>query len=352
MIVFGLKKDFFNMNTVAKKHYFNFKTPISVLELANQIGGKIDEKYYQKSLNQFIKGVKNIEDASLGDLTFLSNKKYTNLLKTSRCAVCIVSEAFQDDVNPEIILIKSENPYFAYSKSLNYLFSEIKNSSEKPISDKAKIHETAKIGHNVIIEDDVEIGENCEIDHNTIIKYGVTIAANTKIGAGSYLSFCSIGDKCIIHPGVKIGTDGFGFATDNGIHHKILHIGSVIIGDRVEIGANSTIDRGSVKNTVIGDGTIIDNLVQIGHNVQIGKGCIIIAQVGIAGSSYIGDYVVIGGQAGVAGHLKIANFVQIAGKSGVISDIDTEKQIVGGYPSQPIRDWHKQTILLKKMLKN
>jgi UDP-3-O-[3-hydroxymyristoyl] glucosamine N-acyltransferase len=320
------------------------------MEIAHAIGASISTKNHARASSCIITGIRNIEDSREGDLSFINNRKYHNLLKDAKCSACIIAKGVELDVNPQIILIEAEDSYFAYSKAINFLYSEIKSTSIDNISPKAKIHNSVKIGRNVVIEDDVEILEGAEIDHNSVIKYGVKIGANCKIGSSSYLSFCEIGDGSIIHSGVRIGTDGFGFATFKGTHHKILHVGSVIIGKNVEIGANSTIDRGSIKDTIIGDGTIIDNLVQIGHNVEIGKGCIIVAQVGIAGSTKLGDYVVIGGQAGLAGHLKIANFVQIAGKSGVISDIETEKQIVGGYPSQPIRDWHKQTILMKKML--
>lgn len=338
---------------MAKTHYFNFHGPKNIYEIAHAIDGVISEAQISQAEKTLIHNIKNIEDAIDGDLAFISNRKYLNLLSSSSCSACIIDKSVTtSDIPEEIILIKCEDPYFAYSKAINFLFSEKRSSSKNQISENAVIGKNVTIGFNVTIEDGAKIGDGTYIDHNVVIKQNVHIGQNCIIGAGSYISFAEIGDNVIIHPGVKIGTDGFGFATHKGIHHKILHVGSVIIDNNVEIGANSTIDRGSTKNTKIGKGTIIDNLVQIGHNVEIGSGCIIVAQVGIAGSTRLGDYVAVGGQAGLAGHLKIANFVQIAGKSGVISDIENEKQIVGGYPSQPIRDWHKQTILLRKMLNN
>ena len=337
---------------MAKKHYFDFHGPKSVSDIAKLISAEISEGQQESSKEKLIHDIKNIEDCVDGDLAFISNKKYSNMLETSKCTACIVDKDFDaTNVSKEIILVRAEDPYFAYCKAIKALYSEKTSISKSPISEQAKIGNNVSIGHNVVIEDETEIGDDCIIDHNVIIKYGSRIAKNTKIGAGSYIAYANIGANCIIHPGSRIGTDGFGFATNAGVHHKILHVGSVIIGDNVEVGANSTIDRGSNKDTIIGSGTIIDNLVQIGHNVEVGRGCVIVAQVGISGSTKLGNYVAVGGQAGLAGHIKIANFVQIAAKSGVMSDIETEKQIVGGFPSQPIRDWHKQTILLRKMLK-
>ncbi len=338
---------------MTKTHYFNFHGPKTIAEIANAINGEISNERKNEAESSLIYNIKNIEDATSGDLAFISNKKYLNLLTTSSCSACIVDRSCEvGDIPKDIILITCEDAYYAYSQALTLLFSEKRSLSKNHISEKATIGKNVILGFNVIIEDGVIIEDNTYIDNNVVIKQNVHIGKNCIIGASSYIAFAQIGDNVIIHPGVKIGTDGFGFATHKGVHNKILHIGSVIVGNNVEIGANSCIDRGSNKDTKIGKGTIIDNLVQIGHNVEIGTGCIIVAQVGIAGSTKLGDYVVVGGQAGIAGHLKIANFVQIAGKSGVISNIENEKQIVGGYPSQPIRDWHKQTILLKKMLNN
>ena len=336
---------------MTKRHYFNFHGPQTVQKIAEHINGEIASAQEKAAENILIYDVKNIENATSGDLAFIGNKKYTSLISNSACSACIVEKNFDISASPKnIIFIKCEDPYFAYCNSLKFLFSEKYSLSQNPISETASIGKNVSIGFNVIIEDGAIIADGTRIDHNSVIKQNVQIGKNCVIGANSYIAYAELGDDVIIHPGVKIGTDGFGFATNKGTHHKILHVGNVIIGNNVEIGAGTTIDRGSTKNTLIGSGTIIDNLVQIGHNVAIGAGCIIVAQVGIAGSTSLGKYVAVGGQAGIAGHLNIADFVQIAGKSGVISNIKDEKLIVGGYPSQPIRDWHKQTILLRKML--
>ncbi|MDX2049965.1 MAG: UDP-3-O-(3-hydroxymyristoyl)glucosamine N-acyltransferase [Rickettsiaceae bacterium] len=332
------------------RRFFDFHGPRSVFDLSEMIGGQIHKDQLSDAKSTLIYDVKNIEDSGEGDLAFIDNIKYEGLLKDAKCSCCLVQTKI-DVVNNSTILIKVDDPYFSYSKILKILFSEKNNTSDSPVSKKAIIGERVFIGHNVVIEDGVAIGDDSYIDHNSCIKQNVKIGKNVKIGAGSYISFAEIGDNAIIHPGAKIGTDGFGFATHSAIHQKIIHIGSVRIGNGTEIGACTTIDRGSVRDTIIGDNVMIDNLVQIAHNVRIGSGSIIVAQVGIAGSTIIGNYVAVGGQAGIAGHLNIGNFAQIAAKSGVMTNIqDGEK--VGGMPSMPIKEWHKQTIMLKKMLKN
>ena len=180
------------------------------------------------------------------------------------------------------------------------------------------------------------IGANCVIGNDCTIHSNVNITN------------AIIGNNVIIHSGVSIGQDGFGYAYNNGRHHKVPQVGRVIIGDDVEIGANTTIDRGSAPDTIIGEGTKIDNLVQIGHNVKIGKHCIIVSQVGISGSTEIGDYTIIAGQAGIAGHLKIGSQVQVAAQAGITRDLE-DKAIVGGTPAVPLRQYHKQALALAKL---
>lgn len=362
-----------------RERFFEFKGEIIASILAKKIGAEISVKQQELSDRTKIKEIKNIEDANIGDITFISNKKYEDQLYKTKASVCIVREDLKIDtqINKNLIFFFAKDPYFCFCKALNELYTEKKSTNNilvvnysedtinkervrnntytfngSTISNYAKIGKNVKIGSGVIIEDNVEIGDECEIGNNVVIKRGVSIGESNIIKDQTYLSFCKIGNECIIHPGARIGTDGFGFATKNGLHNKILHIGLVEIENYVEIGANSTIDRGSIKNTVIGEGTKIDNLVQIGHNVQIGKHCLIVAQVGIAGSTKIGNYVVLGGQVGVSGHIHIADKVQAAGQTGIIKNISEPGEIVGGTPSMPIKQWHKQSIYLKNIVNN
>ncbi len=302
-----------------------------------------------------ISDIKSLSDASASDVTFLNNKKYRAQFKQSNAAACIVSQDFNEESVGNSVLLKVDSPYHSYAKLIDFFYSSGKSRESKImpsayVSKSAKIGNNCYIGHNVVIEDEAEIGDNCVIDSGSFIDYRVKIGDRARIDSNVSISNAIIGDDFVVLAGARIGQEGFGFATHNGIHKKIYHIGRVVIGNDVEIGANSTIDRGSMKDTIIEDLCRVDNLVQIGHNAHIKKGAILVSQVGIAGSSTIGSYCALGGQVGVAGHITITDGVQISGQGGVIQDIK-EPGIMGGTPAVPIRDWHKQTIIMKKLIK-
>lgn len=298
--------------------------------------------------------VKGLSEAGKNDLSFLNNRKYLSDFKKTKAGICIIPEDVDVDTHDAAILIKAKNPYFAYAKIVDLFYLPTKKQDPQ-IASTAQVARTAKlgkncyIGHNVVIEDGVQIGNNAVIEAGSFIDYGVTIGNNARIDSNVSICHTKIGDDVVILSGARIGQDGFGFATEGGIHKKIYHIGRVVIGNDVEIGANTTIDRGSMGDTIIEDLCRIDNLVQIGHNVHIKKGSIIVAQVGIAGSSKVGSYCALGGQVGVAGHVNITDQVQIAGQGGVSRDVK-EPGIYGGSPIAPIRNWHKQTIMLNKLI--
>ncbi|BBJ30901.1 UDP-3-O-acylglucosamine N-acyltransferase [Rickettsia asiatica] len=302
-----------------------------------------------------IHDIKILQEASSSDISFLSNPKYSEFLKTTKAAACIVPKNFTGEANPNTLLIHAENSYFAYGKLIDFFYAPIKSYPAKImksaiVADSATIGKNCYIGHNVVIEDDVIIGDNSIIEAGSFIGRGVNIGRNARIEQHVSINYAIIGDDVVILAGAKIGQDGFGFSTEKGVHHKIFHIGIVKIGNNVEIGANTTIDRGSLQDTVIEDLCRIDNLVQIGHSVKIGKGSIIVAQAGIAGSSTIGKYCAFGGQVGIAGHLNIGDGVQVAAQGGVAQNIEAGK-IVGGSPAVPIMDWYRQSIIMKQLLK-
>jgi UDP-3-O-[3-hydroxymyristoyl] glucosamine N-acyltransferase len=323
--------------------------PMKLGELADTIGCTI----LNKERDKLISAIKPLSKAGHNDLSFLSNRKYLPDLKKTKAAACIIPADLPEFEENHTIFLKSANPYFAYAKALDMFYHEPK--THVIIEKSAHIHSTAKIGkntyigHNVVIEDNVCIGEHSFISSGTYIGQNAKIGNRARIDSNVSISHSIIGDDVVILPGARIGQDGFGFATDKGIHKKIYHIGRVIIGNDVEIGANSCIDRGSMNDTIIEDYCRIDNLVQIGHNAHIKRGAILVAQVGIAGSSVIGSYCALGGQVGVAGHVNITDQVQIAGQGGVIQDI-TSSGIYGGTPAVPIKDWHRQTITIKKLI--
>lgn len=300
-----------------------------------------------------ISAISSIEKAGVGDLAFLANEKYLAQLEHSKASVCIAKADFSH-INPNISFIISSNPYYSYSKAIKLFYEPIlsKQSSSLAIHPSAKIGTNVVIGYGTVIKEEAEIGDNSVIGSNCVIGHGVVIGKNARIDHSVTIEYSIIGDDVVILSGVRIGGDGFGFATHMGRHYKIFHIGRVMVGSDVEIGANSTIDRGSLQDTIIKDGVRIDNLVQVAHNVEIGASSILVSQAGIAGSSKIGNYCVLGGQVGVAGHLSIADGVQIAGQGGVIQNIKSPGTILGGTPTVPIRDWHRQSIILKKLVKN
>lgn len=287
--------------------------------------------------NKIIKGVQTLKNAGETDVTFFSNPKYINDVKVTKAGACLIKEGDENLLPSEVTRIITGDPYLSYGLLLDLILC---NEKQPEIVPTAYISSGAKVGRN------------CSIGHNSVIEDKVIIGDNVKIGPNVTLANCTIGDNCIIHTGVRIGQDGFGFTMGNdGNIKKIKQIGRVIIGNNVEIGANSSIDRGAIENTIIGNYTKIDNLVQIGHNVVIGKNCIICSQVGIAGSTVIGDYVMIGGQAGINGHILIGSQVQIAAKSGVVNNLK-DRDKVGGYPAVAITDWHRQSVFLKNAIKN
>lgn len=298
--------------------------------------------------------IKPLQVAGTGHLSFLSNLKYIAEFKATQASACLVAENFQPVLDSAVILLKTPNPYFSYTKLINLFYRraatyEDQIAASAYVASSAKLGKNCYIGHNVVINDHCLIGDDSVIESGTVIDCGVVIGKRAMIYSNVSISYSVIGDDVIILAGAKIGQDGFGFATDGGIHYKIFHTGIVKIGHNVEIGANTTIDRGSIQDTVIGDLCRIDNLVQIGHNVQIDRGSIIVAQVGIAGSSKIGQYCALGGQVGIAGHLVVGDRAQIAAQSGVLKDVQPAAKMAG-HPAMPIRQWYRQAITLKKLL--
>lgn len=350
-----------------REKFFNKVESINLSNIIQDTGAKVLNSDISAH-DIILKDIKTLNNATFEDITFCTNTKYLNELKTTKARVCIVGSKKNQDINSDIILLQHDNPNFVLKKVVDMYYSPAKYSStikydnnisniqgryispSAYISAKAIIGKNCYIGHNVVIEDYVNIGDECVIENNSVIDYGVKIGNQSIIHSNVSISYACLGHNVKILPGAKIGQNGFGFATINGKHHNILHIGIVIIGNDVEVGANTTIDRGSIDNTIIEDFCRIDNLVQIAHNVHIAKGSVIVAQAAIAGSSKIGQYCVLGGQVGINGHINIGDFSQVAAKAGVVSDIPNNS-IVGGFPAVPIMNWRRQSIFLKNIWK-
>jgi UDP-3-O-[3-hydroxymyristoyl] glucosamine N-acyltransferase len=336
---------------MADLRFFNHNGSITLKELLKLTGAEI---YNNKVSNEDfeITDVAPIEKAEESHVSFLISAKYLPSFKSSKAGFCFVNEKFADKAPSSMVALVHTNPYKAYAIIANEFYKEkqvLGNiSSTAVISKTAKIGKNCYIGNFVVIEDNVIIGDNAYIDHNTVIKNSVVIGNFVTIYSNVTVSHAIIGNNVVLYPGVKIGQDGFGFASDATGHIKVPQLGLVKIGNDVKIGANTAIDRGSSQDTIISNMVQIDNLVQIAHNVNIGNSSVITAQVGVAGSTKVGVFTLLGGQVGVSGHLNIGNGVQVAAQSGVTRNIE-DRQIVGGYPAVPIRQWHKQTSILSKL---
>lgn len=297
-----------------------------------------------------IRGAAGLLDAVDGDITFLSDEKYASDMERSRASAVIIGRSMKVPGLPSLIV---KNPRFAFAQALTILYG--KPYVPGGISEKAVIGKDASIGSDTTIHPYAVIGAGATIGKRTLISSGVFIGAGAVVGDEcvihanvSIYEGVQLGHRVIIHAGTVIGSDGFGFVTEGGIHHKIPQIGGVLIEDDVELGANCTIDRAALGNTVIKRGTKLDNSVHVAHNVSIGEHCLIAAQVGVAGSATLGSYVVIGGQAGVADHVTVGDRVMIGGGSGITRDMEAGK-IVAGYYAMPLRDWLKTQALLPKL---
>lgn len=334
---------------MADPRFFDLAGPFSLKQLCDLAQAELANP---DSADVQVSDVAPIEQAGDGQITFLDNPKYKESLKSTKALACILHPKMQELAPEGVHLLLSKNPYKSYALVAQAFYpahlprGEV--SEHAVVHDGAKVHESASVEACAVIHDGADIGEGSLICAGAVIGRNVKIGKGTKVGANSVISHAHIGDGCNIYPGVCIGQDGFGFAIDPAGHVKVPQLGRVIVGDHVEIGSGTTIDRGAGPDTVIGSGTWIDNQVQIAHNVKTGMGCVIVAQAGIAGSTELGDFVVVAAKAGVAGHLKIGMGAQIGAMSGVMNDLEPGARVVG-QPAQPSKEYMRQIATLKKL---
>jgi len=334
---------------MADPRFFQRAGPHSLKALAALSGAHLDDAADGARL---VEDVAPLETAGPADVTFLNNRKYTDAFIKSRAGAAFVTEAMVARAPAGMALLISREPYKAFARAVQAFYPPAPvppgRAPSAIIDPTAIIPEDCTIGANVVIEAAVRLGARCRVGANTVIAAGVELGDDCHVAANVTLSHCLIGARVVLHPGARIGQAGFGFAPDAGGPVKIPQLGRVVIGDDVDIGANTTIDRGSGHDTVIGPGTMIDNLVQIGHNVVLGRGCILAGQVGISGSTKLGDFVMAGGQAGLSGHLNIGTAARIGPQAGLMKDVAAGETVIGS-PAVPVVAFWRQVAMIQRL---
>ncbi len=304
-----------------------------------------------------IRDVRPLDSAATGDLSFVDNPKYLPLLASTGASACLVAPKFSRKVPKGTASLLMLEPYRGFAKAIGLFYPGSLRSrtagvgvggASNHVDPSAVLEAGVVVESGAVVGPEVRIGQGTTIAAGAVIGYRVHIGRDCYLGPNVSITHALIGNRVTIHAGVAIGQDGFGFAMGKSGHLKVPQIGRVVVQDDVEIGANSTIDRGALRDTIVGEGTKIDNLVQIGHNVVIGRHCIIVSQTGISGSSELGDFVALGGQVGVVGHLKIGAGAQIAGSSNVRGDVPPGARW-GGTPAKPVRLWFRELTVLRHL---
>ncbi|MEG2820376.1 MAG: UDP-3-O-(3-hydroxymyristoyl)glucosamine N-acyltransferase, partial [Muribaculaceae bacterium] len=321
---------------------------LTAAQLAALVQGEVVGDLTVK-VNNFAK----IEEGREGCVSFLANPKYTHFIYSTNASVVLVRKDFVPEHEVKATLIKVEDPYATLAELLNMVSKQSgrKSGIEQPnyVTEGVKLPENIYLGAFTYVGIDAKIGANVQIYPQCYIGDGVIIGENTIIYPGVKIyAGCVIGSNCILHSGVVIGSDGFGFAPENGEYVKIAQIGNVIIEDNVEIGANTTIDRATMGSTIVHRGVKLDNLIQVAHNVEIGEHTVMAAQVGVAGSTKIGKYNMVGGQVGFAGHIIIGDLNQIGAQSGIPNSVGSKNTLMG-YPAVNSKDFARQTIYVKNL---
>ena len=303
--------------------------PFTVTQLAGIVGAEV-----VGDGSAVVTSVNTLEDAGPGQVSFLANEKYAPLLGTTNATAVIVGPKVTPDGRH--VLLRAKDPYLAYQKALVAIHGFRKHpfAGVHPL---AHVDPSATIGSGTIVYPGAYVGAGATVGKDCVLYPNAVVYDR-----------CVLGDRVVLHAGAVIGADGFGYATSGGVHHKIPHIGNVILGDDVEVGANATVDRAALGSTTVGAGTKIDNLATLGHNVTTGVGCLVVAQAGVAGSTTLGNHVVLGGQAGLAGHITLGDQVMVGAQCGVIGDVDA-KQIVHGTPHMPWKVAKRAYTLLRNL---
>ncbi len=334
---------------VGDPRFFQRAGPFSLAAVVDAAGAEAPPR------RLMFRGVAPLGAAEASDVSFLDNRKYLSALETTRAGAVIVDPDLAEKVPASTVAILSTEVPAAWAKVAG-LFHPLPPLApgihpSAIIGADVRIDPGAEIGPLAVIGDRVVIGRRTRIAPFALIGAGVEIGDDCRIGAHASVSHALLGHRVYIYPGARIGQEGFGFVVTSGGFLSTPQLARVIVHDNVEIGANSTVDRGGLTDTVIGEGTRIDNLVQIAHGVRVGRCCVLVAQVGIAGSSILGDFVQMGGQSAVAGHLSVGSGAKLAARAGVMQDIPAGAQM-GGSPAQPVRAWMREVAWLRRVTRS
>lgn len=335
--------------------FFKSPQPTTLADLATLTGAQLADASVG---GRMLTGTAALDRAGPIHLTFCEQKKYTDQLARTHAGACLVNELMEPSVPPHVAVLRVANPYRAFIAAMRQLYPDTlrpaSSFDNNQIAASAVVHATAWLEEDVVVDPlavigpDVEIGSGTVIGAGAVIGAGVRIGRDCSIGASSTVLCALIGNEVIVHPGCRIGQDGFGYMPGAKGHLKIPQTGRVIIQNAVEIGAGTTVDRGALNDTVIGEGSKIDNLVQIGHNVIIGRNCIVVSQSGIAGSSILGDGVVLGARIGVSDHATIGDGAQIAARSSVVGEVPAGAKW-GGSPAKPIKQFFRELFEVERL---
>ncbi|UZE47206.1 UDP-3-O-(3-hydroxymyristoyl)glucosamine N-acyltransferase [Rhodopseudomonas sp. P2A-2r] len=340
---------------MAQPTFFRKFTSLTLAEIAMSTKSDLADA---ACADQMVTGLASLDEAGPGHLAFFDNIRYVDQLAKTRAGAVLVNERHAASVPPHVSVLRAKKPFAAFVQ----LHRELQQDALRPqsgfaltgIAVSAVIHATARLEDDVtvdplaVIGPDVEIGSGSVIGSGAVIAAGVKIGRDCNVGAGSTIQFALIGNNVLIHPGCRIGQDGFGFIYGAEGHLKVPQAGRVLIQNNVEIGAGTSIDRGSLRDTIVGEGTKIDNQVQIGHNVTIGRHCLIAAKCGLAGSLTLGDNVVLGAMVGLNNHITIGDGAQVTAMSGVKDSIPARGRW-GGFFAKPTKQWFREILAVEKL---
>lgn len=341
---------------MTERDFFKLQSSLTVGQIAALTGA---EPRNGAPLDHVISNVAPIDLAGPADVTFIEQAKYADNLVATHAGACLMTERFESKAPRGLIVLRTKEPYRAFIAVQRKLFPDSMRPSSlfgsEGVAPGAIVHSSARLESVVTVDPGAVIGPGARIGAgtvvgaNAVIGPGVRIGRDCSIGAGCSITHSLIGDQVVVHPGCSIGQDGFGYLAGKSGHDKVPQIGRVIIQDNVEIGANTTIDRGGIRDTFIGEGTKIDNLCQIAHNCVIGRHCIIVAQTGLSGSVTLEDFVVLGGGVGVIEHITIGKGAQLAAKSNVMNDVPPNGRWGGMGRAKPIKQAFREVVILERL---